>query len=82
MREPHEDLGYTAGRDRGDVLPAGALGFRRLARNPGRWHATACIATTRTFGQFLKHRNPQSEVKVKDLQSGEMILVAYKADAG
>jgi hypothetical protein len=42
----------------------------------------ACIATTRTFGQFLKHRNPQSEVKVKDLQSGEVLLVAYKADAG
>src|SRR5262245_34182969 len=31
MREAHKDFGYTAGRDRGDVLPAGALGFRRLA---------------------------------------------------
>src|SRR5215831_11154849 len=31
MREPHQDLGYTAGRDWGDVLPAGTLGFRRLA---------------------------------------------------
>src|SRR5262249_34510907 len=31
MRESHQDFGYTAGRDRGDVLPAGALGFRRLA---------------------------------------------------
>ena len=30
--------------------------------------------------EFLKHRNPQSEVKVKDLQSGEVIVVAYKPD--
>src|SRR5215468_2049194 len=31
MREPQQDLGCTAGRDRGDVLPAGTLGFRGLA---------------------------------------------------
>src|SRR5262249_19555003 len=31
MREPQEDLGCSAGRNRGDVLPAGALGFRGLA---------------------------------------------------
>ena len=32
--------------------------------------------------EFLKHRKPQSEVKVKDLQSGDVTVVAYKPDAG
>src|SRR5262249_29884241 len=31
VREPHQDLADTALRDRGDVLPAGALRRRRLA---------------------------------------------------
>ena len=30
--------------------------------------------------EFLKHRTPQSEVKVKDLQSGEVIVVTYKPE--
>ena len=30
--------------------------------------------------EFLKRRNPQSEVKVKDLQSGEVIVVTYKPE--
>ena len=29
--------------------------------------------------QFLKTRNPNSVVKVKDLQTGEEIIVAFKA---
>jgi hypothetical protein len=32
--------------------------------------------------EFLKHRNPHSEVKVRDMQSGEVIPVAYKPNAG
>lgn len=32
--------------------------------------------------EFLKHRNPHSEVKMKDLQSGEVTVVEYKPDAG
>jgi hypothetical protein len=32
--------------------------------------------------EFLKHRNPQSELKVRDLQSGEVTVVVYKPDAG
>jgi hypothetical protein len=30
--------------------------------------------------RLLKHRNPHSEVKVKDLQSGEVIVVTYKPE--
>ena len=30
--------------------------------------------------EFLKHRNPQSEVKLRDLQSGEVIVVTYKPE--
>ena len=29
--------------------------------------------------QFLKTRNPNSVVKVKDLQTGEEIIIAFKA---
>ena len=30
--------------------------------------------------EFLKRRNPQSGVKVRDLQSGEVIVVTYKPE--
>ena len=36
----------------------------------------ACYAAT---AEFLKARNPTSVVKLKDLQSGEEIVVAFKA---
>lgn len=32
--------------------------------------------------EFLKHRNPQSEVKVRDIRTDEVVLVANKPDAG
>jgi len=32
--------------------------------------------------QYLKARNPNSVVKLKDLQTGEEIVVAFKASGG
>jgi hypothetical protein len=32
--------------------------------------------------EFLKHRNPHNEVKVRDMRTNEVVVVAYKPDAG
>jgi hypothetical protein len=49
---------------------AGDLNSRELAQNV-KW---------RNAAEFLKRRNPHSDVAVKDLQSGEVIPALYRPE--
>jgi hypothetical protein len=60
-----------------------------MRRNPGAQYEISIDGIPRTYrdqkdialatAEFLKARNPTSVVKLKDLQSGEEIVVAFKA---
>ena len=70
----------------------GATKLRPLAKAPGAQFEISIDGTPRTYrdrkafaieaAERLKRKHPNSDIVVKDLQSGEAIMVKYKPDLG
>ena len=74
VRKPHQNLADAAGRDRGDVLPAGALGFRRLAIPQDDAELTAVDVTgcnIRSFPSEIRQRRSWLRAAAKSILSIE-----------
>jgi len=70
----------------------GSTKLRPLAKAPGAQFEISIDGTPRTYrdrkafaieaAERLKRKHPNSDIVVKDLQSGEAIMVKYKPDLG
>ena len=78
--------------EEGEAAVTRAAKLRPLAKTPGAQFEISIDGTPRTYrdrtafaieaAERLKRKHPNSDIVVKDLQSGEAIMVKYKPDLG